>query len=351
MYTFEKMSLAKIEALELARIYEAGGKIYGYDWLKKRAGRVHGCSDVWTGSMCKCCGKLTHMHVFGCGDKLCPVCVVRKSRATAAQALQVVPLLKGKPILVSLTQSNVWGRLLSDELGSMSKAWQLIQMRRPVKEKLLAWAKTTEITFNPKRQDFHPHIHIIAYIPENETEMLKVSYWQNLWRSVMGLNYNPIVHVTEIYDTKGSVYEVSKYLSKSHSLLTLPNENDKLHSILTIAIATRGRRLRSYGGEWKRVRREMLLKDVENMTDDELTAAGNELDKNICCDREMARVLMHWSDEGYRIVKEGPEVDEKNDWFVSLDGQRQYYIGHERDGGMREMGAVPAHNVPAVETS
>lgn len=301
MLTKEKLDRYKKQSLMLSKIYLEGGVRRNAAWLKKRAERVRNCSNVWAGKMCDHCGKIAHVSTFACADKLCPICSVRKSRVTAAQAFQVLPYLEGKPILITLTQANVPGDELGGMIDGMSDAWSLIRRHGYVGRNLLSWAKTTEITYNDKRQDFHPHIHIIAYVPENETSMLTNEFWMEKWRTALDLDYNPVVDVRPVTNEKGAVCEVSKYVSKVHKFFEL-EEEQRNYAILCIADATYRRRLRAFGGQWREARRQLKLKDPDQMTDAEINAEGKK-ESNVCCGEQMRDTIMAWSYTGYRVME------------------------------------------------
>lgn len=334
-YSIASMEASKGLVRKLADVYEAGGAKYEIGWLKKRADRVRTCTDVWTGNVCSHCGKVTHFHTFGCGDRLCPICIVRRSRATAAQALKVVPYLSGRPILLTLTQRNVKGDDLDRELTNISDAWKLLCKHRGVQRDMIGWAKTTEITYNSVRRDYHPHVHIIAYISQDNKEMLYDEYWRKKWAEVMRLDYTPIVDVREIDDARGAVYEVSKYVSKVHKLLDLPGDQ-MIDAITTVAYAIKDRRLRTYGGDWRKIRRDLVLKDAEQMNDEELTAADKELDIEVCCEEPMRPVVMAWSNCNYHEIT----VKDREDANYAGRGTHDHNNGFRRDSSHVGVGGM-----------
>ena len=61
-----------------------------------------------------------------------------------------------------------------------------------------------------------------------------------------------------ITDSAAAAAEVAKYMSKSGEILSHEGAYER---IITIDGATCGRRLRTYGGVWKRIRAEMKLED------------------------------------------------------------------------------------------
>jgi hypothetical protein len=224
-----------------------------------------------------------------------------KSRAVAAQALQVVPHLEGRPHLLTLTVRNVTGDKLSGMLTDMLDAWRRMRSVRVIQRNILAWARTLEITYNPWRNDYHPHIHAITYMSDNS--MASGAYWQPLWRDLMGLDYNPIVDVRPIVDGTGAVYEVSKYVAKVGRILQLGN--GVIDGVVrTLAMSVHGRRLQSYGGQWAAVRKVLRQQEIDRMSDKQVNELSSQLDQDryICCGEPMADVILRWTGLDYEIV-------------------------------------------------
>lgn len=351
-FTRERIDYSKRLSLLLADTYEESSgmdhfkRTYTYEdllWLKKHAVRVRGCSEIWAGYLCDHCGKVKHMHTYGCSDRLCPLCSIRKSRAVAAQALQVVDQLVGRPILITLTQRNVGGEDLRDCLRRMSQSWTLVRKVRHVEKNMLAWAKTVEITYNPKRVDFHPHIHIIAYISENRTHLMDKAYWTKMWMEYMDVDQS-IDDVREITNEERSVFEISKYVTKANELLTMDSRH-RCYAVTTISLAMRGLKLRSYGGQWRLLRRQLKQKEPENMTAEELTEASNALDSRECCEHAMLPVLMAWAGTQYDVVKIGGLNNEQAERGERDAHGRLLRIDDFGSGCVPQVGSVEAGDV------
>lgn len=294
----------KRQSLELADSYERWAREEGNSTILHRALRVRQCSTYWQGLYCPDCGHLSHMFTYGCGDRLCPICSSRKSRAIAAQAMQVVNYLEGTPVLLTLTVKNVPGIKLRKTIDEMIAGWNLIYKKRFLKRHMLSWARTLEITYNDERKDYHPHIHVIMFI--DDAELIFRCFWRDLWRDTMNLNYEPQVDIRPITDREGAVYEVSKYVTKTAKVFGLKgNEMDRVIRTLTEVIFKR--RLRAYGGQWAKVRSELRQKSVETLDDGQIDALAAGLEKD-CCKKNLVPVVLQWSGLEYEMAIDGQAV-------------------------------------------
>jgi hypothetical protein len=283
-------------------IYWLWGVEVDSEVIRKRAVRVGQCAEFIRAKMCVECGKLARRQSYWCNDRLCPMCAERKSRAVAAQAMQVVQHLHGRPLLLTLTVRNVKGDQLGETIDGMLQAWSGVWKRRNVKRGVLSYARTLEITYNEKRGDYHPHIHAIVYV--NDGDMLKASFWGDVWRDSMQLDYNPVIDVRPIVDQSGAVSEVSKYVAKVGKILALPHGTvDRV--VRTLATVLHKRRLRTYGGEWAKVRKALDMVDEDKMTDEQIEALGDGLETMEtpeCCGSGMVDVVMVWTGMEYQVT-------------------------------------------------
>ena len=300
--TVEKMRHAKKQSLKLAYIEYLRYIAHRDESALMRADRVYACSTVWMGKKCPVCGQLHGMYTQGCHHRLCPICAVRKARATAAQAQTCVTLLREKHptariMLLTLTQKSVPAEELGAEIDRLLEAWKHIRYAREVRRDMVAWARTIEVTVSS--EGYHPHIHAIIMV-SSESKLETQTEWRRLWAEVLGLDYVPICDIRPIADI-GAVYEVSKYISKVSRLLDAPL-GQAYDYIDTLSFATYRRHLRSYGGEWARMRKELSMHDAEEMSDTELDAVGAALDHDTCatCGGDLQPVCLIWSGMDYK---------------------------------------------------
>lgn len=160
---------------------------------------------------------------FFCGNRLCPGCAWRASLKSAATVAAISQHLaeQGRIMLfVTLTVPNVRGGALRDEIQAINRAWDKLVRRKAYR----VWAdniRKLEITYNPLRDDFHPHLHVVVYVsPGYFKGQNYISQAQLLkdWRTATGDESITQVDVRRCKDQPGrsnAILEVSKYTAKA----------------------------------------------------------------------------------------------------------------------------------------
>lgn len=246
--------------------------------------RVHYCSTYWNGFYCQACGKYHNMHTTGCKHRLCPICATRTARATAIQAVEAISRIRSKwpdiqLSLLTLTQRNVDGPELSTEISSLLNAWYYLCNQKTARKKILGWARTVEIVPGINGDGtYHPHIHAILV---HRGECPDVGWFADKWQKGMNLDYLPVCDLRPIEDEQGAVFEVSKYISKMTRVYDgTSREHDHVRYMTE---AMDNRRLRSYGGEWRKARQELGQIAAEQLDDDALDEYGEITDLSGAC--------------------------------------------------------------------
>lgn len=300
----DSLTRSKKQAGNLAYILYLQSIEKNSDGLLVTADRVAQCSSVWTGFKCPECGRLHGMMTYGCKHRLCPLCSVRKSRAVAAQAMQVIESIQRKYAdldyhLLTLTQRNVSAEQLPDEIDRLLNAWSSLRFLRLVRRDLIGWARTIEITVGSDGT-YHPHIHAILLLKKGSPLSTQAA-WRALWKESLHLQYEPICDCRPLSDT-AAVYEVSKYVTKVSKVLGNPNLGQCYDDVDAITTAVYGRRLRSYGGIWAKERKALRMVDVDTMDDGQLSAVGNMIDGHEKCEcgADVEAVCLIWSGMEYK---------------------------------------------------
>lgn len=249
-----------------------------------QAERVKYCSTWWNGFFCESCGKYHGMHTTGCKHRLCPICATRTSRVTAIQALEAIDYIKRqKPginlSLLTLTQRNVMGEDLNNEINAILKAWACLQNQRSFRALTIGWARTIEIVPALALDGtYHPHVHAIII---HEQPLPTAEWFAEKWQAGMGLEYIPVVDLRPIADEEGAVFEVSKYVSKMTRVYDgTSHEHDHVRFMTQ---AMNNRRLRTYGGEWRKARAALNMLHAEELDDDALDEYGELNDLSGAC--------------------------------------------------------------------
>lgn len=216
-----------------------------------------------------------------CRIRLCPMCQWRRSLKLFSQVSEITDYIlkkrKARFIFVTFTQQNVREEDLSSMIDRMNEGFKLLVQKKinlaetkPLQENLLGYLKAIEVTYNVKTKDYHPHIHCIfevrpSYFGNN---YIKQSTWVSLWRKVMRLDYEPLVKIRVIKDNSArSIAGVAKYPVKLNGIFEIIDKDEQARVIITLNRSLYHRRLLTFGGDFRAVKRELQLEDVETTKD------------------------------------------------------------------------------------
>lgn len=266
-----------------------------------RLGEHKKANRVWW-----CCSSLTYLKNLETGEKnlhsadccrerLCPICMWRKSLKIFHQVSKVMDRVQHKhkelvPIFLSLTLKNCTEQELSKVLDELFKGWKNFANHSKFVRIVKGWFRALEVTYdgdefitkqrynkaknyydskdiqvgdkNPNFNTFHPHIHVILMVDKSYfkgKDYMHTTDWVKMWRTSMGLDYDPICDIRKVRNKKSkykAVAEVAKYTLKDSDFLTDDdNLTDKLVSVLGSAL--KKRRLHAFGGLLKKVAKEI----------------------------------------------------------------------------------------------
>ncbi|WP_434433254.1 protein rep [Lactiplantibacillus paraplantarum] len=221
-----------------------------------------------------------------CKDPLCPLCSWRKSVRNRVQVHQLLVAESQQfpdaiYLFLTLTVKNVIGEDLDSELQTMGRAVSLMFQRRALKESTMGYIRTTEVTVNHDGPviTFHPHMHLLVMANKNyfskqhdfyqTTEQLSNLWCQALkWQGPEKL----VVNIKKIRPNKkghdallAAATEVGKYQVKSTDYLT-NDEEVNLQVISALSKGLKGKRLISFGDEFKKTRHNLKLNQQNDQT-------------------------------------------------------------------------------------
>ena len=214
-----------------------------------------------------------------CKLRLCPMCIKRRQKKIYHQMSKIMNELEKDYafLFLTLTQKNVTGDELKDEISRLTKGWDKLAKRRPFKNAVKGWFRALEITHNLDKESlsydtYHPHFHIVLVVNKHyfkNKEYIKHEDWCKMWQECLGLDYLPQVNIKRFKtsgekELKKSVSEAVKYTVKDNDVLIPDNQElqDKTVAILTKAIVRR--RLVAFGGVFKEVHKKLNLDDIED---------------------------------------------------------------------------------------
>jgi plasmid rolling circle replication initiator protein Rep len=254
----------------------------------KRAGRIRLCGDCLEflkqirelpGLDSETRNKL--FHAYFCKDRFCLMCQWRRSLRTAYVLSRIAEYITGNPkkgiqpvcpklvpLLLTLTVRNCSADAaeLSQLLDVILKGWNRLLQVKCVKSAVRGWFRSLEITYNRETNTFHPHIHVLLWVPEKSyfgtcADYIKHSEWLNLWRK--STRDSSITQVDIRRADNDYILELSKYITKNSDFM-LDNDTARADMLLSILVkALRKRRFQAFGGIMKEIAAMLNLLDKD----------------------------------------------------------------------------------------
>lgn len=247
--------------LRIADWFPAGSPDFNHLFSKYK--HVYDCGSYLEFSVGPQSRKLT--HAFFCKDRLCPMCNWRRSLKTFGQVSQITSMIEDKYLFLflTLTVRNVSCSDLSPTIDRMFKGWDKILHSKFYKDSFLGAIRVLEVTYNPKSDTYHPHLHIILAVAPDYFQKRYVprTKWLSVWQEAYGDRTITQVHVEKIYGKSvgsnplaAACAEISKYSVKFHKL-----PSDEV--IYTLYDALYHRRLITFSGVFFQARKALKLDD------------------------------------------------------------------------------------------
>ena len=265
-------------------------------------------------------------QAYFCQLRLCPVCNWRRSLKIFSQVSKIIQAIEQDRehayIFLTLTQKNVSGEELDQELDKMMKAWNRFLGYKKVKDVVKGSYRGLEITYdkeskitkrmyqekkdyykklglkvgnkNPNFDMYHPHFHVLIVVRKGyftSKEYLSHEVWRELWAKAMRLDYLPQVNVKRVKgNTAEAVAETAKYAAKDSDYVIEKNIDLSMNVVETLDYALQGRRLVSFSGIMKEWHKKLNLDDTE---DGDLVYIDSEKDEEL--EGEMTLETYAWN--------------------------------------------------------
>lgn len=226
-------------------------------------------------------GSLKLEQAWFCKSRLCPMCNWRRSIKHSGQVIKIVDEAvkkhpKGRFIFWTLTTKNVFtGDELKDELSRMNTAFMRMMGYKKIKKNMLGYLKATEVTVNSKDGSYNQHLHVLVFVKSTYfsgkiDNYISQAELTEFWKKALKIDYTPIVNTKAVkakvnakeQNVIAAVYETAKYPVKSIDYLT-DNHEENLQRVDDLEIGLKRKRLISFGGIFKEIRKELQLDDVE----------------------------------------------------------------------------------------
>ena len=229
-------------------------------------------------------GELKLHQAWFCKSKLCPLCNWRRSMKHSYQVIQILDeALKREPkarfLFWTLTVKNAYDwEELKASLSEMTQAFNRLVKYKKVAKNLLGFVRATEITINPTDNSYNQHMHILVMVKptyfKNSENYVSQKELTEFWQRALKINYVPVVNIKSVKPNKnktyktendllGAIYETAKYSVKDSEYLTDDfDKNEKRVDDLERAL--KYKRMISFGGILKEIKKEFELDDVED---------------------------------------------------------------------------------------
>ncbi|MFG1569939.1 protein rep, partial [Staphylococcus aureus] len=151
---------------------------------------------------------------------------------------------------------------LGDEIKRYNKSFDKLFKRKVVKRVVKGYVRKLEITYNEKRDDYHPHFHVLIVVNKSYFTDVKAylnqKEWLRLWREATGISEITQVDVRRVKEQNSNeLYEMAKYTGKDSDYLS----NEKVFKVFYESL--KGKRAFAYGGLFKEVRKRLKNGDLD----------------------------------------------------------------------------------------
>lgn len=263
----------KIKTLELAEIYELLR-------LDKKAFRARYCSCQLIFKVNNETNEKKLDSMKSCQLRLCPMCNWRRSLKIYGQTSKVMnKALESRDyrfLFLTLTCKNVEGEDLSKTIDKLFHAFKKLTERKVVKQAVKGWFRALEVTHNLDEESkdyntYHPHFHVVLMVNKSyfndSNYYISHEEWTSIWKSCLKVDYNPIVHITAFKtgtkkQTAKSVSEAAKYTVKDEDYLIQEDKELSKETVFILDGALANRRLVAFGGELRKIHKELNFDDV-----------------------------------------------------------------------------------------
>ena len=149
-----------------------------------------------------------------CRERLCLNCQKALAKERIPEYMYAVT---GEELRhVVLTVKNVKSEFLRQTIQDMRKALKRMMRSAGIKD----YIPSTEITYNEKTGEYHPHIHLL--LKANDFDISKTAtrkLWADNYNAITGTNFKYLIaHNEKVTDSTKACFELCKYISKPASI-------------------------------------------------------------------------------------------------------------------------------------
>ena len=195
---------------------------------------------------------------FYCEQRLCPCCAWRRSvrDAQTIAAISAAAAADGlRMVFVTLTVPNVRGCDLPDTVRHINQSFARLRAYKKCKTLLANTIRKLEITYNRQMETYHPHLHVLCYVPANYFSGRGYCSHDALldaWRRATGQPQITQVDVRRCrdYGDTDAIRELAKYNAKASDYCSSQQVMDDLY------VGLKNTQLISFGGKMREYKRD-----------------------------------------------------------------------------------------------
>lgn len=194
---------------------------------------------------------------YYCKQRLCPCCAWRRSvkdAQTIAAISAAAAADKMTMIMVTLTVPNVRGCDLADTVRHINQSFARLRAYKKCKTLLANTIRKLEITYNRQMETYHPHLHVLCYVPTNYFSGRGYCSHDALldaWRRATGQPQITQVDVRRCrdYGDTDAIRELAKYNAKASDYCSSQQVMDDLY------LALKNTHLMDFSGKMREYKR------------------------------------------------------------------------------------------------
>lgn len=198
-----------LTAVEAEAVREARGDAETGPW-SKLAKRLRGCCgspSLWQrggGRMMLCEAR--------CRSRVCPRCSVMRSKECEARVRELLRWTDDVRLITLTVRST--DETLRVQIERLKASWAKLRRHQLWRSRTTGGVAVMEVTWNQKRGQWHPHLHVIA-----DGRYIRQADLSSAWEAASG---SPVVDIRRVPSREALVKYVAKYVTKSQDPSALP---------------------------------------------------------------------------------------------------------------------------------
>ena len=247
-----------------------------------------------------------------CNNRFCPFCSWLKAKRTAFELLELIKVVEYTEklafIFITLTVPNVTRESLREEIENFNKSFKRLFQTEEFKAFNKGFIRKLEVTYNKKRNDYHPHFHLVVAVNKSYFKSRDYMSKRRLLELWQRATRNPNITQVDIkpcrMDTIKQVMELATYSAKQGELYSSKEVFDGFYEGLF------RKKLLVYNGIFKEYKKKIEVGEVDPAQVIELNQLLEEATKEF---------YLQWEKENYLLVDERDIPQERRKKFYNLE--------------------------------